>query len=339
MPRALQSISISFGLVTIPVKVYSATDAKAGIHFNMLHKCGSRVKQEYRCEEENRVVPRDELVKGYEFEEGHFVTFTKEELDALDEAASGMVEITEFVPAETIDPVFYDKTYYLGPNKGGAKPYRLLAEAMRQSGRSAIGRWAARGKQYIVTLRTVEEGLVMQTLLYSDEVRDIKEIEVPEAKVADKELQLASQLIDSITTERFDPAAYKDDVRERIQAQIQKKVEGKEITAPAAPEAPSGAKVIDIMDALRASLQKNAAGAGTGSGTKAAGPAKAVSKTASASKSAKPKERAVASNGKGRGSDDDAADAVADVESESTNAKSGTGKKTRSRKNSSRKAA
>lgn len=272
MPRALQAVNISFGLVTIPVKLFGATEAKSGIHFNFLHQCGSRVRQVYRCVSEDKEVPRDELIKGFEVTKDQFVTFTKEELDALDEQSSGMVEITEFVPAGTIDPVFYEKTYYLGPDKGGAKPYRLLAEAMRRAGRSAIGRWAARGKQYLVTLRVVEQGLVMQTLLYADEVRPITDIDIPDAKVADKELALAAQLIDSITAEHFDPTQYKDDVKERIEAQIQKKVEGQQITAPEAPVAPGGAQVIDIMEALRASLR-----AGPASARRS--PAKAPNKT------------------------------------------------------------
>jgi DNA end-binding protein Ku len=254
--RALQSVTITFGLVTIPVKMYTATNPKAGISFNLLHKCGSRVKQQYYCVEEEKVVPRDELIKGYEFEKDRYVTFTKDELQKLEEASTGAVEITEFVPSESIDPVYFDRAYYLGPDKGGAKPYRLLADAMRQSGRSAIGRWAARGKQYLVNIRVVEKGLVLQTLLYADEVRDIGDVEIPDAKVGAKELELANQLIDSITSEEFDPRQYKDDVKERIEAQIKRKVEGEEITVPEAPTVPEGAKVIDIMDALRASLRR-----------------------------------------------------------------------------------
>jgi DNA end-binding protein Ku len=160
------------------------------------------------------------------------------------------------VPSATIDPTFYEKAYYLGPDKGGAKPYRLLAEAMRQSGRSAIGRWAARGKQYLVNIRVVDEGLILQTLLYADEVRPMSDVEIPDAKVAAQELKLASQLIDSITSEGFDPSRYKDEVQERVEAQIRKKVEGEEITVPESPTVPEGAKVIDIMEALRASLRR-----------------------------------------------------------------------------------
>lgn len=255
--RSLQAVTISFGLVTIPVKMYAATDPRAGISFTMLDAKGGRVRQQYVSADSGAVVPRNEMVKGYEFEKDRFVTFTKEELKALEEASSGAVEITEFVPAASIDPVFYEKAYYLGPDKGGAKPYRLLAEAMRASGRSAIGRWSARGKQYLVNIRVVEQGLILQELLYADEVRSIADVDMPDAKIGSKELALANQLIDSITSKAFDPTKYEDDVKERIEAQIQKKVEGQEISAPERT-APAGAKVIDIMDALRASLKRRA---------------------------------------------------------------------------------
>ena len=230
--RSLQSVTITFGLVTIPVKMYAATNPRAGVSFTMLDAKGGRVKQQYISAESGDVVPRNEMIKGYEFEKDRFVTFTKEELKALEQASSGAIEITEFVPAASIDPVFYEKAYYLGPDKGGAKPYRLLADAMRDSGRSAIGRWAARGKQYLVNIRVVEQGLILQELLYADEVRPIDEVEIPDANVSSKELALANQLIDSITSKAFDPTQYKDDVQERIEAQIQKKVEGEEITVP-----------------------------------------------------------------------------------------------------------
>jgi DNA end-binding protein Ku len=265
--RSLQSVTITFGLVTIPVKMYAATDPRAGVSFTMLDANGGRVKQQYISAESGEVVPRNEMIKGYEFEKDHFVTFTKEELKALEQASTSAIEITEFVPAESIDAVYYEKAYYLGPDKGGAKPYRLLAEAMRDSERSAIGRWAARGKQYLVNIRVVKHRLVLQELLYADEVRPIDEIEVPDAKISPKELALATQLIDSITSKAFDPTQYKDDVHERIEAQIQKKVEGEEITVPEGTAAPAGgAKVIDIMDALRASLNRRG-GNGAGSNT------------------------------------------------------------------------
>jgi DNA end-binding protein Ku len=292
--RSLQSVTITFGLVTIPVKLYAATNPRAGVSFTMLDANGGRVKQQYISAESGEVVPRNEMVKGYEFEKDRFVTFTKEELKALEQASSGAVEITEFVPAASIDPVFYEKAYYLGPDKGGAKPYRLLAEAMRESGRSAIGRWAARGKQYLVNIRVVEQGLILQELLYADEVRPIDEVEIPDAKVSPKELGLAQQLIDSITSKAFDPTQYKDDVKERIEAQIQKKVEGEEITVPEeAPGKPGGAKVIDIMDALRASLKRKGGNGAAAAGSASRGssarkaPAQRPADKKSAKKSAK----------------------------------------------------
>ena len=176
----------------------------------------------------------------------------------MEEAGTGTADITEFVPIESVDPVYFDKAYYLGPDKGGAKPYALLSKALIESGRCAVGRWAARGKQYIVMIRPVENGLVMQQLLYADEVRSIKEVEIPATEVKPAELKLAHQLIDAQSSESFDPAAYKDDVKARIEAAIEKKVQqGEEITMAEAPE--TGAQVIDLMEALRASLEKKSA--------------------------------------------------------------------------------
>lgn len=256
--RSLASLTISFGLVSIPVKLYSATQPSGAISFNLLHKgCGSRLKQQYICAKEEIVVPREDTVKGYEFAKDQYVEFTPDELKALEETGTQMAEITEFVPTETVDPVYFDKAYYLGPDKGGAKPYALFAKALRESHRCALGRWAARGKQYIVMLRPAEDHLVMQQLLYATEVRSIGEIEIPKAEVKDAELKLARQLIEQQAADAFDPGAYKDEVRERIEAAVQKKVEGQEITvAETAPE--GGAQIIDLMEALRASLGKKA---------------------------------------------------------------------------------
>jgi DNA end-binding protein Ku len=257
--RSIATLTVSFGLVSIPVKLFAATEASRAISFNLLHKgCGSRLKQQYFCVKEEVAVAREDMVKGYEFAKDQYVLFTPEELKALEEAGTHTAEITEFVPIESVDPVYFDKAYYLAPDKGGAKPYALLAKALRETNRCALGRWAARGKQYIVMLRPVDDGLVMQQLLYATEVRSIGEIEIPKTDVKDAELKLALQLIEQQTAEKFDPSAYKDDVRERIEAAVQKKVEGKEITlAEEAPEA--GAQVIDLMEALRASLEKKPA--------------------------------------------------------------------------------
>ena len=256
--RSIASLTVSFGLVSIPVKLFSATEASRAISFNLLHKgCGSRLKQQYICIKEEVPVVREDMVKGYEFAKDQYVMFTPEELKAMEEAGTQTADITEFVPIESIDPVYFDKAYYLGPDKGGAKPYALLARALRESGRCALGRWAARGKQYIVMIRPVDDGLVMQQLLYAGEVRSIKDIEIPKTEVRDAELKLAQQLIEQQAADKFDPSAYTDEVRDRVEAAIQKKVEGQEITMAEAPE--QGAQVIDLMEALRASLEKKPA--------------------------------------------------------------------------------
>jgi DNA end-binding protein Ku len=252
--RSIASLTVSFGLVSIPVRLFSATEASRAISFNMLHKaCGSRLKQQYICVKEEVIVPREDTVKGYEFAKDQYVIFTPEELKAMEEAGTHMAEIVEFVPLASVDPVYFDKAYYLAPDKGGAKPYALLTSALRESGRCAIGRWAARGKQYIVMIRAVEEGLVMQQLMYSGEVRSIKEIDIERSEVKPVELKLAKQLIDAQSSESFDPTQYRDEVSGRIEAAIAKKVEGQEITMS---EAPQSAQVIDLMEALRASLER-----------------------------------------------------------------------------------
>lgn len=253
--RSIASMTLSFGLVSIPVMVYSATEPSSAISFNLLHKtCGSRLKQQYVCVKEDVVVPREDMEKGYEFAKDQYVMFSAEELKALEETGTHAADITEFVPIEAIDPVYFDKAYYLAPDKGGAKPFALLSKALRESERCAIGRWAARGKQYIVMIRPIEDGLVMQQLLYATEVRTIKDLEIPPTEVKDAELELAQQLIEQQASDTFDPSMYTDDVHARIEAAVQKKVEGQEITMSEAPE--GGAQVIDLMEALRASLEK-----------------------------------------------------------------------------------
>ena len=288
--RSIASLTISFGLVSIPVKLYSATQARAGISFNLIHKdCGSRLRQQYFCIKEDIPVERADMVKGYEFAKDQYVIFTPEELKELEEKGTGIVEITQFVPEEKIDPIYYDKAYYIAPDKGGAKPYALLAEAMRKTGRCALARWAARGKQYIVQVRPAEGGLVMQQLLYADEVRPFSEIEVAPAEAKEPELKLAMQLIEQISAEDFDPSQYEDLVRKRIEAAVEKKVQGEEISvAPIGPEE-RGAQVIDLMQALRESLNRT--------GKPAAMPARAAASEASPRSKAperKPARRAAA---------------------------------------------
>jgi DNA end-binding protein Ku len=273
--RSIASLTVSFGLVSIPVKLYSATEASRAISFNLLHKaCGSRLRQQYFCIKEEIPVAREDMAKGYEFAKDQYVMFTPEELKALEEAGTQTADISEFVPIESVDPVYFDKAYYLAPDKGGAKPYALLAKALRESKRCALGRWAARGKQYIVMIRPVEQGemtgLAMQQLLYGGEVRSIRDIDIPKTEVRDAELKLAQQLIEQQASDSFDPSEYTDEVRARIEAAVQKKVEGQEITMAESPQ--PGAQVIDLMEALRASLEKKPA--------KRAQPAKPAAKKA-----------------------------------------------------------
>jgi DNA end-binding protein Ku len=256
--RSIGSLTVSFGLVAIPVKLFTANQSSSAISFNLLHKAdGSRLRQQYICQKDGEVVERDAMVKGYEFAKDQYVQFAPDEIKALEEVGSHAVEISEFVPIESIDPVYYDKTYYLAPDKGAGKPYALLTEALKQAGRCGVGRWAARGKGYLVILRPIGDVLAMQQLHYAADVRRATEVEIPKTEVKPAELKLAQQLIDAQTAEKFDADAYKDEVRGRIEAAIKKKVdEGQEITM--AEPAPAGdGKVIDLMEALRASLEKS----------------------------------------------------------------------------------
>jgi DNA end-binding protein Ku len=255
--RSIGTATISFGLVSIPVRFYTATQASAGVSFNLLHgPCGARLKQHYTCTKCEKVVPREEMVKGYEFSKDQYVQFTPDEIKALEEKATQAIEIAEFVPQAKIDPVYYEKTYYLGPEKGGERAYRLLAAAMRKSGKTALARYAARGKMHLVQIRPLEDGLVLQQLLYSDEVRPFADVPREEGEVKEPELNLAVQIVEQIANEEFKPEQYQDLVRGRIEAEIQKKVEGKEISL-AEPE-PQGAQIVDLMEALKASIASSA---------------------------------------------------------------------------------
>jgi DNA end-binding protein Ku len=285
--RAIATGSISFGLVTIPVRLYTATQSTAGVHFNLLHKgCGSRLRQQYICPKDEVIVSRDEMVKGYEFAKDQYVTFTTDELKALEEKSTQTIDITEFVPLDKVDPVYFDKPYYLAPDKGGDKAYQLLGEVMRETRRCALAKYAARGKQYLVLLRPVEKGIVMQQLLYADEVRGIEEVPMPDrATLREAELKLAHQLVDQISTDKFDPSQYHDEVKERIEADIQKKVEGQEIEMSDSNEAP--AQIIDLMEALKASL----GGGGKGKRAAGAGRKNASSDDASSDDNRRPAQR------------------------------------------------
>ncbi len=229
----------------------------------MLHKgCGSRLKQQYVCAKDGSIVERADTVKGYEFSKGQYVEFTPEELDRLEAQATQTIEITEFVPQAAIDPVYFDKAYFLAPDKGGARAYALLGQAMRDAGKVAVARYAARGKQYIVMVRPIEGGLALQQLLYADEVRSMKDVPGLEpVDVKPQELSLAQLLIEQISRATFDPTQYEDDVKTRILAAIEQKSRGIAITA--GDDARPTAEVIDIMEALKASLAgRRAADAG-----------------------------------------------------------------------------
>jgi len=255
--RSIASLSLSFGLVSIPVKLYSATESSASVRFNMLDKDGARLKQQYVSEKDQHVVERAEMVKGYEFEKDRFVIFQPEELKALQESPSHTIDIVAFIPDKAIDPIFYDKAYYLAPDKRGGKPYNLLMQAMRESGRVALAKWAWKAKQYVVQVRPAEDGLVLQQLLYADEVRSMKELDIEKVTVSPAELKLAMQLIEQISEDTYDPTMFEDEEKKRILAAIDEKIAGKQIVANEPHEpASGGAQVIDLVEALRASLGK-----------------------------------------------------------------------------------
>ena len=309
MPRAIASLSLSFGLVSIPVKLFSATEASSAVRFKLMRADGARVRQQYvsdaptderaepgaatpsdskrssPCldpeplaqssnvrelraaeilppqrtldidEPTPSVVERDDIVKGYEFEKGKFVLFSPDELKALREASRQTIDIVSFVPQETIDPVYYDKAYLLAPEKGGSKPYSLLHEALRSSGRCALAKWAWRSKQYVVQVRAVDGGLVLQQLRYAEEVRSVGDLKIDLVPVTKAELQLALQLIEHVAEKAFDPTQFVDEEKQRILAAVEKKIAGQEIIAPQHVEA-SRAEVVDLMSALRASLNE-----------------------------------------------------------------------------------
>jgi DNA end-binding protein Ku len=253
--RSIASLTISFGLVAIPVKLYAATVSAERISFNLLRqKDGSRVKQQYVAVNDGKLVERSEMVKGYEFAKDQYVMFSPEELKALEDTTSHAIDIGQFVPLESVDPLYFDGTYYLAPDKGGAKPYTLLATALRKARQCAVGRWISRGKEHIVVIRPIEDGLAMHQLHFKAEVRDLKDLGIDAAPVSEPELKLAQQLIDHLASKRFDPNEYADEHRARVQAAIQKKVEGKEVSMAEGPVSAKSGNVIDLMEALRASI-------------------------------------------------------------------------------------
>ncbi|MFL6248673.1 MAG: Ku protein [Thermoanaerobaculia bacterium] len=253
MPRAIATGQIAFGLVSIPVKLFSAAESSERVAFNMLHNdCGSRVQQQLFCPKDERTIDRTEVVKGYEFSKGQYVLFSEEELKTMEEKSTQQIDITEFVKSDLIDPIYFSKPYYLGPDKGGSRAYSLLARALEETGRWAVAKYAARGKGYLVVIRPLGKGLVMQQLYYPNEIRSFDEIDIGDADVKDSELRMAVQLAEMSASDEFHPENYRDEVKERIREMIQMKIEGEEITN-ALSEEPK-AQVIDLMEALRASL-------------------------------------------------------------------------------------
>jgi DNA end-binding protein Ku len=289
--RSIASLTLSFGLVSIPVKLYSATDSAVGVGFNLLTPEGGRVKQQYISEATGAVVARADMKKGYEFEKGQFVVFAPDELKALEEGASHVVEIVSFVPEKSVDPLYYDKAYFIAPDKRGGKPYSLLQQAMRESERCALAKWSYKGKTRIVQIRPAEDGMVFQQLLFADEVRALSDLHIEPVTVSATELKLALQIIDQVSEDAYDPTAYEDEEKKRILEAIDQKIAGKQIVSPEGPAEESGGQVIDLMEALRASLSANK--------TKRAAPAKTAAKT-TAPKKASPDDDVQALSAKPR---------------------------------------
>ncbi len=285
--RSISSATISFGLVSVPVNLFSSSESSAAISFNMLHTtCGSRLKQQYICAKEGTVVEKDEIGKGYEFSKGQYVRFSTEEIKALDEKATNTIDIAEFVPLAAVDRIYLEKVYYLGAGKGGERAYRLLVAALKDTGRAALGQYSARGKQYLALIRPMGDILVMEQLHYRDELRSADEVPRPDVVIKDAELALARQLIEQGAVEEFKPENFRDTVRERVLEAIQQKVDGQEITAE-----PAGApqtKIIDLMDALKASLAKR----GAGTAEKMPAMRAADAKSAEKEPAAKPRKKA-----------------------------------------------
>ena len=269
--HSIGSGNISFGLVSIPVKMFTAASSEA-VSFNQIHpKCGGRIKQQLLCPTCNEVVERSTLVKGYEFAKDQYVQFTEDELKALEGETSRMIDIAEFVPLAQVDPIYFEKTYYLGPDKGGKKAYRLLADAMTKTERVALAKFCMRGKESLVLIRSAQKGLMLHFMYFADEVRDFSEVDKgDEAKIKPGEMDLANRLIAELSKDTFRPDQYADEYRTRVLAAVEQKVEGREVTS-LAPQA-QRTQVIDLMEALKQSLGNRSAG----SGRAAAGGARAA---------------------------------------------------------------
>jgi DNA end-binding protein Ku len=269
--RATSSTTISFGLVSIPVKLYTATSAQ-DVHFNQLHKaCGGRIRQKLHCPVEDVDVERSDIVKGYEVAKNQYVQFSEEELRALEEEKFSTLNLVEFVPENTVDFIYIEKSQYIGPDKGGEKAFNLLSKAMRSMDRIAVGRYWSRGKVQLVLLRPYRKGLILHQVYYANEVRDYEDIELgPDMQFSDQEQQLAERLIDQLSVDEFASDKYHDEYGERVRKAAEEKAAGQQITL--APEQPA-AQIIDLFEALKQSLNQGGAASATGSAAK---PAKAA---------------------------------------------------------------
>jgi DNA end-binding protein Ku len=284
-PHSIGSGTLSFGLVSVPVKMFTAASS-ASVAFNQLHeKCGGRIKQQILCPTCNEVVERSGLVKGYEFAKEQYVRFTEEELKDLEGEASRSIDILEFVPLEQVDPIYFEKSYYLGPDKGGEKAYRLLCDVMKETSRVALAKFVMRGKESLVLIRPSQNGLMLHSMYFADEVRDFSEIDKgTDATIKPNELSLAKKLVEELSGGDFHPENYKDDYRDRVLAAVEEKVEGKEITT-VGPQV-QRTQVIDLMDALKQSLESRAAKGEPAEGRKPAAKAKSAAKAPKESKKA-----------------------------------------------------
>ena len=259
--RSIASLTISFGLVAIPVKLFSAALPSERISFHLLRqKDGSRVKEQYVAVADGKLVERADMVKGYEFAKGKYVMFSPNEIKALEEAHSSAIDIGQIVPLDSVDPVYFAGTYYLAPDKGGAKPYTLLAMSLRKARQCAVGRWVSRGKEHIVIIRSIDAGLALHQLHFEAEVRSFDDLGVKPAKVSDAEMKLAEQLMEHLQAKKFEPGKYVDEFKGRVRAAIKEKVKGHEVSLTSEPAKASTGNVIDLMAALRASLEKNKTG-------------------------------------------------------------------------------
>src|ERR671925_920684 len=298
MPRSIWRGAISFGLVNVPVKLYSAVSKKT-VRFNQLHeKDGARIRLKRFCADEDQEVPYEEIVKGYELSPGRYVVITPEELEKLDPKKTRTIDIEDFVDLDEIDPLFYEHPYYLAPDTGATKPYKLLLEALKATNKVAIARVVIRSKEYLTAIRPAGDVLTMETMLFHDELinpLDIEELPDEDVRATEREVDMARQLIESLSTD-FEPTKYRDEYRDRVLDLIERKAEGQEVAVAAEPEAP--AAVPDLMAALEASLAAAKGGkekleaAGNGGRKKAAAPKKAAAAKRTTTKKPRAKSKA-----------------------------------------------